>query len=138
MPKFPKSVLLGLAAALAVSAGMLVCLSFAALGGKDPDSFTGAAAYLSFFTGCAAGGFLSARLCRERGLFAGGACGVLFVLILLAASCFFDGVKTVWMPFAGVAVSAAAGLPGMPRAGDPRKEKKRKMRALVPAKKRLK
>ena len=137
MPKFPKSVLLGLAAALTVSAGMLVCLSLAALGGKDPDSFTGAAAYLSFFTGCAAGGFLSARLCRERGLFAGGACGVLFVLILLLLSCFFGGVKAVWMPFAGVAVSALSGFLGVPRSGDPQKVKKRKLRALAPLKKRF-
>ena len=137
MPKFTKSVLLGLAAALVFSAGMLVCLSLAALGGKDPDSFTGAAAYLSFFTGCAAGGFLSARLCRERGLFAGGACGVLFVLILLLLSCFFGGVKAVWMPFAGVAVSALSGFFGVPRSGDPQKVKKRKLRALAPLKKRF-
>ena len=137
MPKFLKSVLWGLAAALTISAVMLVCLSFAALGGKDPDSFTAAAAYLSFFTGCAAGGFLSARISGERGLFAGGTCGVLFVLLLLLLSCFFGGVKAVWMPFAGVAVSAAAGIPGLPRVPDPEKERKRKKRALISAQKRL-
>ena len=137
MPKFLKSVLWGLAAALAVSAVMLVCLSFAALGGKDPDSFTGTAAYLSFFSGCAAGGFLSARICGERGLFTGGMSGVLFVLLLLLLSGFFGGVKAVWMPFAGAAVSAASGVLGLPRASDPEKERKRKKRALVSAKKRF-
>ena len=133
IPKFVKSVLVGLAAAVLVSAVLLTVLSFAALGMKDPGKFIGAAAYLALFGGCAAGGFLSARLNGGQGLFAGGGCGVLFVLLLILLSALTDGIRVPWLPFAAAAASALAGLAGREREPSPAKEKKRKKKRRIAA-----
>ncbi len=116
--KMLKHSLIGAGAGLAGAVLLLLLLGLILLQAENPDGPAAPGAQGVRLIGAAVGGFLAARLNREKGLLCGGTAGGFYSLVLLLAAAFTDGAFPVLRSLGGcllcVGLSAGAGVLGLP------------------------
>ncbi len=115
-----KSSLYGALIGIVFGAAAVFLLGAVALNTKDPDSLTKIVAHLARFLGAAAAGFAASKFNREKGLLVGSLSGVIYSLLLMLGSAFFDNNFKFFLSLLFclicILISALFGILGLPKA----------------------